>query len=75
MNEKQLTELHSAVCAELKRRVASGTATHEDMANAIRFLKNNGDIAENGVYRVKVGAFRDDVPTDEEIDAILGEES
>lgn len=45
------------------------------MANAIRFLKNNGDVAENGVYRVKVGAFRDDAPTDEEIDAILGEES
>lgn len=37
-----MDELHAQVAAELKARIASGEATASDIANAIKFLKDNG---------------------------------
>lgn len=37
-----LGELHDAVAHDLLRRLKSGEATASDIANALRFLKDNG---------------------------------
>ena len=39
---KELTELHSAVAAELLHRVRSGEAGASDLSVAVKFLKDNG---------------------------------
>ena len=40
--EKRLGDLHTLIAEQLITKVASGEATAAEMANAIRFLKDNG---------------------------------
>ena len=41
-SEELLAALHGALAKELLDRIKSGEATAQDMANAIRLLKDNG---------------------------------
>ena len=43
---KSLEQLQIAVCDELYRRISSEKASSSDIANAIRFLKDNGIILD-----------------------------
>lgn len=45
-NEETLVELLDAISRELLRRVKAGKATHQDIANAIKLLNNNGITVE-----------------------------
>lgn len=38
----KMGDLHEAVAQELASRIADGSATAQDMSNAIKFLKDNG---------------------------------
>lgn len=41
-NDETLGQLHQMVADELLRRVKSGEATAQELAQAIKFLQNNG---------------------------------
>lgn len=47
-SEDQLAELHAIVAAKLKRMVQDPDATAQDIAQAIKFLKDNNVSADIG---------------------------
>lgn len=69
---KSLEQLQIAVCDELYRRISSEKASSSDIANAIRFLKDNGIILDIPKDNNKI-ISNQELPTDEDINFILGD--
>lgn len=69
---KSLEQLQIAVCDELYRRISSEKASSSDIANAIRFLKDNGIILDIPKDNNEI-VSNQELPTDEDINFILGD--
>ncbi len=69
---KSLEQLQIAVCDELYRRISSEKASSSDIANAIRFLKDNGIILDIPKDNNEI-ISNQELPTDEDINFILGD--
>ncbi len=69
---KSLEQLQIAVCDELYRRISSEKASSSDIANAIRFLKDNGIILNIPKDSNEI-ISNQELPTDEDINFILGD--
>lgn len=57
-----MNELHALVAEKLKDKILSGNCTAAEMANAIRFLKDNGveaDISNNAPLQSLAHQFPD----------------
>ncbi len=73
MIEKSLSQLQIAVCDELYRRIISEKASSSDMANAIRFLKDNGIILQISMENKNNITLNQEIPSQEDLDYLLGE--
>ena len=69
---KSLEQLQIAVCDALYRRISSEKASSSDIANAIRFLKDNGIILDIPKDNNEI-ISNQELPTDEDINFILGD--
>lgn len=72
MIQESLNQLQIAVCDELYRRIVSEKASSSDIANAIRFLKDNGVIINISKKQDELEVTQE-LPSDEEINSLLDE--